>query len=76
MLDACRQLIATEDDLLGRGPDDIGWQPEQINHTDWDYFDRTSHKHGSYDIDIAWVTVLTLGSYQSILEEFPSMLEE
>lgn len=76
MLDACRQLIATEDDLLGRGPDDIGWQPEQINHTDWDYFDRTSHKHGSYDIDIAWVTVLGLGAYQKIEKRYPDIFSD
>jgi len=76
MLDACRQLIATEDDLLGRGPDDIGWQPEQINHTDWDYFDRASHKHGSFDIDIAWVTVLGLGAYQKIEKRYPDILSD
>ena len=76
MLDACRQLIATEDDLLGRGPEDIGWQPEQINHTDWDYFDRASHKHGSFDIDIAWVTVLGLGAYQKIERRYPDIFSD
>lgn len=76
MIQACRQLVATETDQLGRDEDYIGWQPEQLNHTAWEYFNRSHAMQGYYDIDIAWVTVLTLGSYQSILEEFPSMLEE
>ncbi len=74
MLNACRQLVANKDDLLGRGVDEIGWQPEQMNHTAWDYFDRLEYKHGSYDIDIAWVAVLGLGAYQKIEERFPEMV--
>ncbi|WP_298506839.1 hypothetical protein [uncultured Sphaerochaeta sp.] len=76
MIEACRQLVATETDQLGRDETYIGWQPEQLNHTTWEYFNRTHAMQGYYDIDIAWVTVLTLGSYQLILEKFPSMLEE
>ncbi len=76
MIEACRQLVATESDQLGRDDTYVGWQPEQLNHTTWEYFNRIHAMQGYYDIDIAWVTVLTLGSYQLILEEFPSMLEE
>lgn len=76
MIDACRQLVATEDNLLGRDASFLGWQPEQINHTQWDYFDRKDHMNGVYDIDIAWVTVLTLGSYQQIEKRFPEILRE
>ncbi|MFA6680659.1 MAG: hypothetical protein WCS35_01390 [Sphaerochaeta sp.] len=74
MLHACRQLVADRQDLLGRGIDEIGWQPEQLNHTDWDYFDRAEYKHGSFDIDIAWVTVLGLGAYQKIERRFAELV--
>lgn len=73
MLDACRQLVATPRDLLGRSPEEVGWQPEQINHTDWDYFDRPDCRHGSFDIDIAWVTVLGLRSYQKLEKRYPEL---
>lgn len=72
MLSACRQLI----DL---GPGDLqrklyGYQPEQINHTAWDYFSREDHMNGTYDIDIAWNNVLGLSSYLYIKENFPEAL--
>ena len=76
MIDSCRQLIATKDDPLGKGPEFIGWQPEQINHTLWDYFDREDRTRGHYDICIAWVTVLGLGAFLKIREQFPEILEE
>lgn len=76
MIEACRQLVATETDQLGRDDTFIGWQPEQLNHTAWEYFNRSHAMQGYYDIDIAWVTVLTLGSFQMIKQEFPFMLEE
>jgi hypothetical protein len=76
MMRACRQLIATEKDPLGRGSEDIGWQPEQINHTEWDYFDRAEHRTGHFDIDIAWVTVLGLGAFQRIERRFPEALSD
>ena len=75
MVDACRQLIATEDNGMGRDASFIGWQPEQINHTCWEYFDREEKMNGFYEIDIAWVTVLTLGSYLQIQERFPQILQ-
>lgn len=76
MMNACRQLIGTPDDLLGRSMDFLGWQPEQINYTDWDYFDRESNFCGTYDIDIAWVNVLGLGAYQRIKGRFPHHILE
>lgn len=76
MIQACRQLVATEDNLLGRDASFVGWQPEQLNHTAWEYFNRPELMNGHYAIDIAWVTVLTLGSYEQIRTEFPEALEE
>lgn len=76
MIRACNQLLCTEDNLLGRDESFVGWQPEQINHTRWEYFDRKEKMEGFYDIDIAWVTVLTLGSYQKITTRFPNLLQE
>lgn len=74
MMDSCRQLLADEDDLLGRSPEDLGWQPEQINHTRWDYFSRPEFCSGYFDIDIAWVTVLGLGAYHKILRRYPEII--
>lgn len=76
MIEACRQLVATEQGGMGRDDSFVGWQAEQLNHTDWEYFNRPHLMGGHYDIDIAWVTVLTLGSYLLIEDEFPSVLEE
>lgn len=76
MLDACRQLTATKEHPLGRDHIFCGWQPEQVNHTQWDYFDRPDHMQGYYDICIAWVPVLTLGAYFQIKDEYPQVLEE
>ncbi len=75
MMNACRQLIGTADNLLGRSSDFLGWQPEQINYTDWDYFDRPANFCGTYDIDIAWVNVLGLGAYLKLKRRFPAVLE-
>lgn len=75
MLDACRQLVGVPDDMLGRSAAFLGWQPEQINYTDWDYFNRSESFFGTYDIDIAWVNVLGLGAYQRIRQRFPAVME-
>jgi hypothetical protein len=75
MLRACRQLVATAADPLGRSAEEIGWQPEQLNHADWDYFDRPDKRNGSFDIDIAWVSVLGLGAYERIAGRFPEALD-
>lgn len=68
MLDACRQFICSPSQNLGT--DRWGWQPEQFNHTDWDYFDVPG-RTGFYSIDIAWVTVLSLASLNKLKKEFP-----
>ncbi len=75
MANACRQLIADANDALGRDASFIGWQPEQINHTNWDYFDEATRFCGSFDIDIAWVNVLGLGAYMKIKERFARFME-
>jgi hypothetical protein len=74
MLRASAQLVASSADLLGRGEEAVGWQPEQINHTAWDYFNRKERHAGHFDIDIAWVTVLGLGAYQRIRSRYPAAL--
>ncbi len=76
MLSACRQLVADYDDLLGREEADLGWQPEQVNHTRWDYFGRNECTSGHFDIDIAWVTILGLGAYHRICRRYPEVIEE
>ena len=68
MLDACRQFICSPTQDLGSNQ--YGWQPEQFNHTDWDYYDMPG-RTGIYSIDIAWVTVLSLGSLNKLKKEFP-----
>jgi hypothetical protein len=76
MINACRQLAG--EGLRGSpaaaGAD--GWQPEQINHTNWDYFNRVDHSKGFYDICIAWVTVLGLGAWLKIEKRFPEVFRE
>ncbi|WP_320128976.1 hypothetical protein [uncultured Sphaerochaeta sp.] len=74
MIRSCNQLVATKENGLGRDSSFLGWQPEQINHTRWDYFDRKAYQQGSFDIDVAWVTVLTLGSFLQIEKHFPTVL--
>lgn len=65
---ACRQLVARPGHELGKDPQMTGWQPEQINYTLWDYFDRPECTKGYFDICIAWVSVLQLGALQEIQE--------
>ncbi len=76
MIEACRQLVATPCEQYGRDSSFIGWQAEQLNHTDWEYFNRPSLMGGHWDIDIAWVTVLTLGAYLLIKDDWPLMVEK
>ena len=74
MMNACLQLIANEgNEYLGRSNEYSGWQPEQINHTAWDYFSDEANMNGTYSIDIAWVNVLGYSSYLSIRDEFPDI---
>ncbi len=76
MLESCRQLIAQPESPLGKGKNLTGWQPEQVNHTAWDYFDRPGHQKGFFDVCIAWVPVLTLSAYLQICSEFPERLQQ
>jgi hypothetical protein len=68
LCNACRQLIGNEHDGLGRDESFYGWQPEQLNHTYWDYFNRVTMMNGHFDIDIAWVNVLGYDSYLSLVD--------
>ncbi|OHD55538.1 MAG: hypothetical protein A2Y33_00845 [Spirochaetes bacterium GWF1_51_8] len=75
LIAACGQLYADKCDLLGRKPGFIGWQPEQVNHTDWDYIHRVFGTKGHFHTLIAWNTVLCLGAMLDIRERFPDMLD-
>ena len=75
MIAACSQLISDKKDLLGRGKDFIGWQPEQVNQTNWDYKLRYLGTKGRFHTCVAWVVVLTLGAMLDIRERFPDVLD-
>jgi hypothetical protein len=74
MIDACAQLISSSEDYLGRSADFTGWQPEQINQTNWDYKLRYLGTKGRFHTCVAWVPVLTLGAMLDIRERFPDIL--
>jgi len=74
MIESSRQLIATEENTLNRSKEYIGWQPEHIYQTDWDYFLDNFGGKGTYDTCIAWVVVLVLGAMLDIRERFPDVL--
>ncbi len=76
MISACFQLISSPNNLLGRFPDFLGWIPEQINHTQWDYFNDEKNISGYYSINIAWVQVLVLNYLRKIENEFSEVLDE
>ena len=74
LMNTCQRLIAScANGFLGRDEGFDGWQPEQINHTAWDYFSDEGRMNGAFGIDIAWVNVLGYSSYLSIREDFPEM---
>ena len=70
------QLIKNDDHALDRSDYFYGYQPEQINHTKWDYFSFERNMNGTYGIDIAWVNVLGYGAYLDILNNFKEVLDE
>lgn len=76
MISACFQLISTPNNLLGRSHEFLGWIPEQINHTQWDYFNDEKKISGYYSINIAWVQVLVLNYLRKIENEFSEVLYE
>lgn len=75
MIGSCSQLISDRKDLLGRGKDFIGWQPEQVNQTNWDYKHRILGTKGRFHTCVAWAAVLTLGAMLDIRERFPGVLD-
>ena len=75
MIASCSQLISDKNDLLGRGRDFIGWQPEQLNHTNWDYKLRFLGTKGKFHTCVAWPVVLTLSAMLDIRERFPDILD-
>lgn len=75
LIDWCGQLVASEADPLGRSPRHAGWQPEQVNHTDWAYWSRWLTPRGSFYSDIAWVPALTLGALLDLREAFPDVVD-
>ena len=75
MIGACGQLVSSPRDLLGKGRDFIGWQPEQVNQTNWDYKHRVLGTKGRFHTCVAWTVVLTLGAMLDIRERFPEVLD-
>jgi hypothetical protein len=75
MIGACDQLISSPRDLLGKSGDFLGWQPEQVNHTNWDYKHRILGTKGRFHTCVAWTVVLTLGAMLDIRERFPQILD-
>ena len=75
MINACGQLVSGPRDLLGRGRAFTGWQPEQVNQTNWDYKHRVLGTKGRFHICVAWTVVLTLGAMLDIRERFPDVLD-
>jgi hypothetical protein len=75
MINSCGQLISSRTDLLGRSPDFVGWQPEQINQTNWDYKHRILGTKGRFHTCVAWVVVLTLGAMLDIRDRYPDILD-
>lgn len=75
MINACGQLVSSEGDHLGRSRDFTGWQPEQINQTNWDYKTRLLGTKGRFHTCVAWTVVLTLGAMLDIRERYPDILD-
>jgi hypothetical protein len=75
MIGACSQLISSPSDLLGRSEEFTGWQPEQINQTNWDYKHHMLGTKGRFHTCVAWVAVLTLGTMLDIRKRFPDILD-
>lgn len=74
MVSSALQLMSSPKDTLGRSSDYYGWQPEQMNHTSWDYFNDIARHDGWFSIHIAWVNVLVLDYLEQNLELGSDML--
>jgi hypothetical protein len=70
----CAQMVSTPERPLNLGADFVGYQPEQYNHTDWDYMHHLLGGKGTYGMAAAWVASSTLGAALDIREEFPAHL--
>jgi len=75
MIGACGQLVSSPRDLLGKSSNFLGWQPEQMNQTNWDYKHRILGTRGRFHTCVAWTVVLTLGAMLDIRERFPEVLD-
>ena len=75
MIGACSQLISNPRDRLGKSEDFLGWQPEQLNQTNWDYKHRILGAKGRFHTCVAWTVVLTLGAMLDIRQRFPDILD-
>jgi hypothetical protein len=70
----CGQLVSTPERALNLGEDFLGYQPEQYNHTDWDYMHHRLGGKGAYGSAATWVASSTLGAALDIRAEFPAQL--
>jgi hypothetical protein len=70
----CSQLVSTPERPLDMGKDFWGYQPEQVDHTNWDYVHHWIASKGDYRSSAAWVPSSTLGACLDIREEFPREL--
>jgi len=74
MVSACLQLISSKENLLNRSKKYIGWQPEQINQTNWTYHHPVLGAKGKYHTCVSWNTVLTLGAMLDIRDRFSGFM--
>ena len=70
----CGQLVSTREKPLNKGVRFVGYEPEQFNHTDWDYIHHLVGGKGHYFGATSWVASATLGACLEIRAEFPQFL--
>lgn len=74
MISACMQLVSSPGKLLNRSDKYMGWQPEQVNQTNWTYHHPVLGSKGKFHTCVAWNTVLTLGAMLEIRDRFPMIM--
>ena len=74
LINACRQMVSNERHPYNMPPEMIGWQPEQMDYTDWDYFHVFPASKGQFNVCVAWLTVLGLNAYLCIKDRYPDMV--
>jgi hypothetical protein len=67
----CGQLVSRPGDRLGHAEAFDGFQPEQVQHTDWAYWSNVLTPRGSFYSNIGWVHALTLGALLDLRASFP-----